>query len=111
MNRQLCILNALLMIVLSLSNFKICADELIDTSTFTDSNSNASLDSLSFFQERISAQIITKYLQDSNMFLRKNETEANIINGSVLLGIKGGGLPSDPGISYKALYGGNFFPL
>ena len=109
MNRQLCVSNIFLLIVLSLSTVKISADELIDTSTFTDSNSSASLDSLSFLQERISAQFITKYLQDSNIFLRKNETEANILNGSVLLGIKGGGLPSDPGISYKALYGGNYF--
>ena len=96
MNRRLCIFSVFLLILLSLSTFKISADELIDTSTFTDSNSNASLDSLSFLQERISAQFITKYLQDSNIFLRKNETEANILNGSVLLGIKGGGYPQIP---------------
>ena len=108
MNRRLCIFSVFLLMLLSLSNFKISADELIDTSTFTDSNSNASLDSLSFLQERISAQFITKYLQDSNIFLRKNNNEANILNGSVLLGI-GGGTTLMIGISYKALYGGNYF--
>ena len=67
------------------------------------------MDSLSFLQERISAQFLTRYLQDSNIFLRENETEADIINASVQLGIKGGGLPTDPGLSYRALYGGNYF--
>ncbi|MFL2450631.1 MAG: hypothetical protein ACJ0IB_01035, partial [Verrucomicrobiales bacterium] len=79
------------------------------SSTFTDTQSNTSLDSLSFLQDRISAQFITRYLQDSNIFLRQNNTETNVINESVLLGLKGGGLPTDPGISYRALYGGNYF--
>lgn len=85
------------------------ANELIDSSTFTDSQSKSSFNSLSLLKDRISAQFITRYLQDSNIFLRQNNTEANIINESVLLGLKGGGLPSDPGISYRALYGGNYF--
>ena len=88
---------------------KLHANELINSSTFTDINQKSSLDSLSFLQERISAQFITRYLQDSNIFLRENETEADIINSSVQLGIKGGGLPTDPGLSYRALYGGNYF--
>ena len=69
---------------------KLHANELINSSTFTDTNQKSSLDSLSFLQERISAQFITRYLQDSNIFLRENETEADIINASVQLGIKGG---------------------
>ena len=85
------------------------ANELISSSTFTDTNQKSSLDSLSFLQDRVSAQFITRYLQDSNIFLRENETEADIINASVQLGIKGGGLPTDPGLSYRALYGGNYF--
>ena len=88
---------------------KLYANELINSSTFTDSNQKSSLDSLSFLQERISAQFITRYLQDSNIFLSENETEADIIKASVQLGIKGGGLPTDPGLSYRALYGGNYF--
>ena len=80
------------------------ANELISSSTFTDTNQKSSLDSLSFLQERVSAQFITRYLQDSNIFLRENETEADIINASVQLGIKGGGLPTDPGpVSYTHL--------
>ncbi len=88
---------------------KLHANELINSSTFTDTNQNSSLNSLSFLQERISAQFITRYLQDSNLFLRGNETEADIINTAVQLGLKGGGLPTDPGLSYRALYGGNYF--
>ena len=88
---------------------KLHANELINSSTFTDTNQKSSLDSLSFLQERISAQFITRYLQDSNIFLGVNEAQADIINSSVKIGIKGGGLPTDPGLSYRALYGGNYF--
>ena len=91
---------------------KLVADDLIDSSTFTDSqgsSSNSALDSLSFLQDRVSAQFTTRYLQDSNVFLRNKETEASILNGSVLLGVKGGGLPDEPGLSYKLLYRGNYF--
>jgi len=91
---------------------ELTADDLIDSSTFTDSqksSSGSALDSLSFLQDRVSAQFTTRYLQDSNIFLRNNETKANILNGSVLLGVKGGGLPDEPGLSYKLLYGGNYF--
>ena len=83
---------------------KLVANDLIDSSTFTDSqgsSSNSALDSLSFLQDRVSAQFTTRYLQDSNVFLRNKETEASILNGSVLLGVKGGGLPDEPGLSYK----------
>ncbi|OUU85336.1 MAG: hypothetical protein CBC36_10685, partial [Verrucomicrobiaceae bacterium TMED76] len=97
------------LILSSIYSNKLVANELIDSSTFTDTQSNASLDSLSFLQDRISAQFITRYLQDSNIFLRQNNTETNVIIESVLLGLKGGGLPTDPGISYRALYGGNYF--
>ena len=97
------------LILPSIYSNKLVANELIDSSTFTDTQSNASLDSLSFLQDRISAQFITRYLQDSNIFLRQNNAEVNVINESVLLGLKGGGLPADPGISYQALYGGNYF--
>ena len=93
----------------SINSNRLVANELIGSSTFTDTQSNTSLDSLSFLQDRISAQFITRYLQDSNIFLRQNNTETNVINESVLLGLKGGGLPTDPGISYRALYGGNYF--
>ena len=91
---------------------KLVANDLIDSSTFTDSqgsSSNSALDSLSFLQDRVSAQFTTRYLQDSNIFLRNKETEASILNGSVLLGVKGGGLSDEPGLSYKLLYGGNYF--
>ncbi len=91
---------------------KLAADDLIDSATFTDSqtsSSNSAFNSLSFLQDRVSAQVTTRYLQDSNVFLRNNETEASILNGSVLLGVKGGGLPDEPGLSYKLLYGGNYF--
>ena len=91
---------------------KLVANDLIDSSTFTDSqgsSSNSALDSLSFLQDRVSARLTTRYIQDSNIFLRNYDTEASILNGSVLLGVKGGGLPDEPGISYKLLYGGNYF--
>jgi len=91
---------------------KLAANDLIDSSTFTDSqgsSSNSAFNSLSFLQDRISAQFSTRYLQDSNVFLRNKETEASILNGSVLLGVKGGGLANEPGLSYKLLYGGNYF--
>ena len=91
---------------------KLSADDLINSSTFKDSqgsSSNSAFNSLSFLRDRVSAQFTTRYLQDSNVFLRNNETEASILNGSVLLGVKGGGLPDEPGLSYKLLYGGNYF--
>jgi len=91
---------------------KLAADDLIDSATFTDtqgSSSNSAFDSLSFLQDRISAQLTTGYIQDSNIFLRNHDTEASILKGSVKLGVKGGGLPSDPGLSYKLLYRGNYF--
>mgnify|MGYP001290929612 CR=1 FL=1 len=98
-----------LLILSSMSNNKLVANELINSSTFTDTQRNTSLDSISLLKERIYTKFSTRYLQDSNIFLRENKTEADIINGSVLLGIKGGGVPSDPGVSYRALYAGNYF--
>ena len=91
---------------------KLSADDLINSSTFKDSqgsSSNSAFDSLSFLKERVSAQFTTRYIHDSNVFLRNYDTEASILNGSVLLGVKGGGLADEPGLSYKLLYGGNYF--
>ena len=94
------------------NNGKLLANDLISSSTFTDSqisSSRSAFDSLSFLQDRISANLTTRYLQDSNVFLRRNETDANIFNGKVSLGIKGGGLPDEPGLSYRLFYGGNYY--
>ena len=89
---------------------KLDANELIDSSTFTGGARKSSLNSLSLLQEKITAQFITRYLQDSNLFLRdsENETKADILNGSVRFGIKGGGEMTGPGLSYLALYQGDY---
>ena len=86
MNRRLCIFSVFLLILLSLSTFKISADELIDTSTFTDSNSNASLDSLSLLARNESAlNLLRSTFKILIYFFGENEP-ARISNGSVLLG-------------------------
>ena len=89
---------------------KLYANELIDSSTFTGGSRNSSLNSLSLLQERITAQFITKYLQDSNLFLTDSERErkADILSSSVRFGIKGGGEVTGPGLSYHALYQGDY---
>ena len=89
---------------------KLNANELIDSSTFTGGSRNSSLNSLSLLQERITAQFISRYLQDSNLFLTDSERERNadILSGSVRFGIKRGGEVTGPGLSYHALYGGRY---
>ena len=101
-----------LLLWIAANHGKLAADDLIESATFVDSqvsSSGLAFESLSFLQERVSAQVSTSYLHDSNIFLRNKDTEASILHGSVLLGIKGGGLPDESGLSYKLLYGGNYF--
>ena len=102
----------LLFLWTTVDDTKLLGNELISSSTFTDtqiSPSSSAFNSLSFLQERITAQFSTRYIKDSNVFLRDIGDEASILNGSVLLGINGGGLSDEPGLSYKLLYGGNYF--
>ncbi|MFL2479193.1 MAG: hypothetical protein ACJ0K4_06535 [Verrucomicrobiales bacterium] len=101
-----------LLLWIAANHGKLAADDLIESATFVDSQASSSglaFEPLSFLQDRVSAQVSTRYIQDSNVFLRNNETEASILNGSVLLGVEGGGLPDESGLSYKLLYGGNYF--
>ncbi len=112
LTKRLYLIFSFLLLWVVANHSELAADDLIDSSTFTDSqksSSGSALDSLSFLGDRVSAQFTTRYIQDSNVFLRNNETKANILNGSVLLGVKGGGLANEPGLSYKLLYGGNYF--
>ena len=112
LTKRLYLIFSFLLLWVVANHSELAADDLIDSSTFTGSqksSSGSAFDSLSFLQERVTAQFTTRYIQDSNVFLRDYDTEASVLNGSVLLGVKGGGLPDEPGLSYKLLYGGNYF--
>ena len=110
MFRRFSILSLFSIGLLCTAHTKLYANELIDSSTFTGGSRNSSLNSLALLQERITAQFITKYLQDSNLFLTDSERErkADILSGSVRFGIKGGGEVTGPGLSYHALYQGDY---